>query len=390
MGLNLMRAPATANQKNADCWPNREQEALLKAALLQGEECVEALREWESCSSMDDLDQGSFRLLPHLHHNLEQQGIDHPLMPTWKGIRRRAWYQNRMLFHKMAPAVERLQKAGIEVMLLKGGALALHYYADPGVRPMHDLNILIPEKRALDALNLIKQDGWSLTTWAPRVWTETFLSFRDSVALQDQNEQNLELHWHVMYQACQPGQDRIFWDAALPLDFMGIRTNVLCPTDELLHACVRGIKRSPIPAVRWVADCMTILRSSSEIDWGRLFHLARDLHVSIPLSYGLTYLKDTFHAAIPETLLQSLKNVPASGSERLYYYRLACPLEGSPPLDRLRILYWRYLHTTARGGVFRRYFAGFLPFLQFHWGLRSPWLVAPHVFRRARGRILGS
>jgi hypothetical protein len=145
-----------------------------------------------------------------------------------------------------------------------------------------------------------------------------------------------------------------------------------------------------MPTIRWVADCTTILRSDSKIDWRRLLQLARDLHVSIPLWYGLTYLKDTFHAAIPENVLQALKDIPASGSERLYYYKLACPFESSPLLDRIRILYWRHLHTTARGGVIRRYFTGFLPFLQFHWGLQSPWLVAPHVFRRARGRILGS
>ncbi len=385
-----MRAQETINRKNADCWPNREQESLLKAALLQGEECVEALREWESCSSMDDLDPGSFRLLPHLHHNLEQQGIDHPLMGTWKGIRRRAWYQNRMLFHKMAPVAGELQKAGIETMLLKGGALALQYYPDPGLRPMRDLNILIPEKRALDALNLMKKGGWSLTTWSPRVWTETFLSFRDSVTFRGQNEQDFDLHWHVMYQACRPGQDRVFWDAAVPIDFMGLGTKILCPTDELLNACVHGLRWNMIPRIRWVADCLTILRSGAEIEWLRLLQLARDIHVSIPLARGLEYLKHTFDAAIPEDVPRSLKSIPASRSERLYYYRAACPRDVGGALDQFRGMYWRYLHTTARGGVFRRYFLGFLPFLQLHWRLSNPWRLAPQAYRWARLHIIGS
>ncbi len=385
-----MRVPVTANRNNADCWPNREQELLLKAALLQGDECVDALRGWESCSSMDELDEGSFRLLPHVHLNLEQQGIDHRLMGTWKGIRRRAWYQNRMLFHDMASIVEQLQKAGIETMLLKGGALAQCYYPDPGVRPMHDLNILIPEDKALDALNLIKKDGWSLTTWAPRVWTQTFLSFRDSVALENAGGQNLALHWHAMYQACQPGQDVAFWNAALPIDFMGLQAKILCPTDELLSSCVHGLRWSPVPHVRWVADCMAILRSGAEIEWDRLLRIARDIHVTIPLLHGLEYLEDTFGAPIPQDVLTSVKSAPASRSEQLYYYRLACPGEVRGPLDKFRSIYWRYLHTTARGGLLRRYVLGFPRFLQLHWGLANAWGLAPQAYRWARLQISGS
>jgi hypothetical protein len=383
-----MRAQKTLNGKNADCWPNREQECLLKAALLQGEECVEALREWEACSSMDDLDMGSFRLLPHLHHNLERQGIEHPLMGTWKGIRRRAWYKNRMLFHRMAPFVERLRREGIDTLILKGAAVALYYHPDPGIRPMQDVDVLIPEERAFEVLHLLKSEGWDLTVWAPRSLTEAFLSFRHSIGFRDPDGLEIDLHWHTMYQACRPGQDRAFWDAALPFDFMGIGTKVLCPTDELLNTCVHGIKRNAVPPIRWVADCMTILRSGHEIDWRRLLDLARDTHVTVPLAYGLTYLKDTFNAPVPEDLLRPLKDTPVSGTERLYYYRLACPGEVRAPLDRLRCLYWRYLHTTARGGIFHRYFAGFLPFLQFYWGLGSPWLVAPYIIGRARGRFV--
>jgi hypothetical protein len=63
------------------------QELLLKAALLSGEESINAFREWQDSDDWEECrEPGSFRLLPLLYINLQKQGVDNPVMGQLKGI----------------------------------------------------------------------------------------------------------------------------------------------------------------------------------------------------------------------------------------------------------------------------------------------------------------
>ena len=84
-------------------FPTREQELLLRAALLQGEPALQA---WQDCKAQvnleQELDMGSYRLMPLLYRNLRTLGVDDPLMGKLRGIYGREWYKNQMLFRAMA------------------------------------------------------------------------------------------------------------------------------------------------------------------------------------------------------------------------------------------------------------------------------------------------
>jgi hypothetical protein len=120
--------------------PTARQELLLRAALLPTAEAGAAWSEWAAGPAMDNLDEGSYRLLPLVYRNLKAQRIQHRLMGTLKGLYRRAWCENQLLFHRTVGVLESLRKAGIPTLLLKGAALALEYYKDLGARPMSDLD----------------------------------------------------------------------------------------------------------------------------------------------------------------------------------------------------------------------------------------------------------
>ncbi|HYA13731.1 MAG TPA: hypothetical protein VEF33_05270, partial [Syntrophales bacterium] len=61
------------------CLPTAQQEALLRASLLQGEEALMAWDYWKSNTDMNRIDQGSYRLLPLLYRNLSLHGVKDPL-----------------------------------------------------------------------------------------------------------------------------------------------------------------------------------------------------------------------------------------------------------------------------------------------------------------------
>src|SRR5262245_47798267 len=89
-------------------WPTPHQELLLGAALLNGDEALEAWEEWKVGVDVDTLDWGSQRLLPRLYKNLHLHGIDEPLVAKFKGYHRRTWCENQLRFHRLAPSVRAL------------------------------------------------------------------------------------------------------------------------------------------------------------------------------------------------------------------------------------------------------------------------------------------
>ncbi len=75
-------------------YPTRQQELLLRAALLDGDSARESWKEWRSAIDIDLIDLGSQRLLPLLYRNLNRLEIEDPSADTrtkaftsWPGIR---------------------------------------------------------------------------------------------------------------------------------------------------------------------------------------------------------------------------------------------------------------------------------------------------------------
>src|SRR5262245_35752063 len=114
-----MSSPRAARTRSG-CWPIREQELLLRAALLAADAAEPALREWETAVAFDRLDPASVRLLPLLYDNLIRCGLSSPVLPRIKGVHRHAWCRNQVLFARIAETIDALENAGIRTMLLKG------------------------------------------------------------------------------------------------------------------------------------------------------------------------------------------------------------------------------------------------------------------------------
>lgn len=365
--------------------PAPRQELLLKAALLRGEASMQAWREW-SAEGIDHVDWGSYRMLPQLYRNLRAQGAEHPLMPKLRGIYRHAWCENQLRFRDAELLLRTFHEAGIPAMVLKGAALSLLHYKDFGARLMQDVDILVPEDRLRQALDLLGRQHWTAYTWTPARFTEGFKRYRHAVAFVSGSDRQLDLHWHVLYLACSPGYDRTFWEGSVPLDFRGAPARALNPADQLLHICLHGAAGADGGgALRTVADSVTVLGSCGTLDWGRVLALADELRVALPLREILRYLKAEFAAPVPDGLLESLDAMPVSRTERLFFERLRSP-GLQRPLDTLRVLFHQHSR-SFRGSPFLVRLAAFPRFLQYYWGLSSPWRMLPQAVEWLRQRL---
>ena len=133
-------------------WPTREQELLLRAGLGYGQPATEAWTQWRATVPYEHLDQASYRLLPLVYRRLRDEGLNDPLLPFMRGVHRRTWHDNHLLFHHAQTLLRAFHAAGIPTLVLKGPALTLLYYKDYGLRPMGDFDILVPTAQAEAAL----------------------------------------------------------------------------------------------------------------------------------------------------------------------------------------------------------------------------------------------
>ncbi|MGZ4846701.1 MAG: nucleotidyltransferase domain-containing protein [Halobacteriota archaeon] len=360
--------------KITGCLPSRQQELLLKAALLQGNVAIDAWTQWKAQTDLDHIDYDSIRLLPVLYKNLSALGVDDPLLNRYKGLHKRAWYMNQVLLHRMASLIRSLEDAGIRTMILKGAPLNLLYYRDYGLRPMGDIDLLVPFDQAAKASSLLLE--WGLKPEFPsrisRMEPEFYFSSQSETSFVDDSGTVVDLHWHILYELNFAQADDTFWDAAVPINADdGLTTLTLCPADLLLHTIVHGIRWNPEPMLRWVADASVIINSGKEIDWQRLITLATRYHLVLYVRNGLLYLNKVLDIPIPASCLEQIQRIKCSPFERMEYYLLNLPF--GHPILHLRTL-CLYSRREGDSPVIRR-LVGLPAYLQALWGLEHLWQV---------------
>jgi hypothetical protein len=358
------RHPPSAARR--DAWLTPEQELLLNAALLPDERALAAWRRLRPAMHPDRLDGPVQAVLPQLHRNLLALGVQDELMPLLKGVHRYVWAQNQLLFAATTPALAALGASDIPTLLLKGAAHVAGDRVDAGMRPMNDLDVLVPTESAPAAIDVLAGAGfvpvadrepWYVARFAPRCIP--------SHGFRDGNDRQLDLHWHALHTSCQPGADEDFWAAARPVSLRGVATRAMCASDELLHAILHGLRWNDLPTYRWVLDAALIVRSGG-VEFDRVVAQARRRRVALPLRTGLRVLERVAGLEVPRSALRALAR-PAP------LQRIELAAEMTRPRDR-GALGWAVLYQQQAA---RRE----LPL-----GVRATPLGHARVLRQRRGR----
>ncbi len=188
------------------------------------------------------------------------------------------------------------------------------YYRNDAVRPMSDLDIAVQPRDTQAAIAALLRMGWTRIGTAD----DEDLRYRHSMQFLDPAKREIDLHWHLLREACSESATALFWSRAQPLVWAGVATSQLSAEDMLFHTLIHGVRANRMPPLRWVADAMTIIGAAgADFDWGRLLHLAAMLRLNQRLALGLGYLAERFAAPIPEETLRTLRLRRPSWVERV-------------------------------------------------------------------------
>lgn len=104
------------------------------------------------------------RLAPLLHHQLNRRGRDwavpEELQTRWAAAHRISTMRTLSIVRELHRISRSLDEARIPHATLKGGWLAWCAYPHPALRPLRDIDVLVPVDRAREAFELLKAQGF--------------------------------------------------------------------------------------------------------------------------------------------------------------------------------------------------------------------------------------
>ena len=368
--------------------PTELQELVLDAALSGADRAEAAFSRWAATTAFDDVDGGSFRLLPLVAQRFDELGITSRWSARLRGIRRRSWLENQVMLQATLPTVDVLQSVGVDVVVFKGGALGVLAYPGIETRPMRDLDALVPEDRANDALGALLGAGWELEPGevpAPLCRGEVPGAFRrllHAVPLRGPAGFDIDLHWHATHAWCWPDADRGLRATTRPLELHGRTVRALAAADELVVTCVHGLRPNAVAPIRWVADAIMVLRSGP-IVWESLVDRARELLVEPHLVLTLDYLRTRFDAPVPDWVVVALRERRPGYFEQQWF---GSRIDGRDARN-IASFYGHYLRGARTDTGFRRYAGGLPEHLVYLLGCDSTADLPAEVARRVTTRL---
>lgn len=343
-------------------WPDTVQTELLRVAIGRDEHAREALSRWRNSVDPARVDAASRRLLPLAWWNLERHGIAGPGLDVMKGAFVETWVRTQQLLEALEAVLAAFQSEGIPVVVYKGAALALGTYPRLGLRPMVDIDLLVPPSAAGEGLRILEGLGARRTSGEPA----KRLSLLHGAELLLEREGwsvAVDLHWSALWECRRPGDDDPLRESAVPLPGTATPARMPCPADHLLVVCVHGLKWSPLPAIHWIADAMMLLERP--LDWARLVAESRRRRLAWPVAVALRYLVLTFGAPVPPETLAELEVCGPTWRDQ---QELSC--RSSPP-DLLRGLFLHWCDHARRSAIR----SALLRALTFPAYLRDMWAV---------------
>ena len=297
--------------------------------------------DWELFSQMADREG----VAPLMYWKLKESPVKIP--PSTFNLLRSTYYQtlaqNTLMYQELERILKALDEAGIPVIVLKGAALAATVYEDIGLRPMGDLDLLVPQElfnlavKIMYKIGYYKKDSPELAPWLARVT-------RHEVALQGGPKKNIvvEIHWNLVagnYDWRSPPLDW-FWEQTKPFEFLFTKPfrdgssphkGVYCNSDNnnfngfgltltatllflTAHLILQHGQRED--RVLWFYDLYILIRKADKsMDWGLLISQAEEYEWTLSLQTALIRLCQMFNVSKEDNLPPSLWHMEVDTSK---------------------------------------------------------------------------
>ena len=174
-----------------------------------------------------------------------------------------------------------LAQRGIPYQALKGAFLAFHVYPQPGLRPLRDLDILVPRAHALSAFASLLEGGWVRSPRDPGAPEARMKIHKHLPQLYSASGRTMiELHVRLTSPSPQGGRPDAsevpgYWQRSVTRSEGRDALSYPSPTDLLLHLIVHAAVDHQFNNGPLVLSDIAYLLAAETIDWIRFWKLAQ-------------------------------------------------------------------------------------------------------------------
>jgi hypothetical protein len=282
---------------------------------------------------------GAHGLLPLLYYRLRELDAG-PIPVPIMGHLEAAYYANGLynmwLQEELRRVVRALRQEGLEIIVLKGGALCRTAYANLALRTMSDLDLLVRLEDMEHVGRVLEAIGFHLSSSNPLDTLRFHQRFGAGVGWvrsQTGRTAHLDVQHHLLNvdwcrESFHVDMDSL-WEAARPLVLDGTHTWQLSAEDTLVHLCLHPLLHHgyALPLMGYV-DIDRVASLADLEFWPRLVSRAERFRVRTAMYNGLLGTHRLLGTPVPAEVLKAL--APTAFRQRVLR-RLA-------PLDEEKVL----------------------------------------------------
>jgi hypothetical protein len=265
---------------------------------------------------------------------------------------------------------------------LKGLGLIATAYPEATVRPMHDLDFLMPPGEFQGAFKALVAKGWNPVRGNQKTYARRLKVFH-ALPLIGPDGIEIDLHRYMLEENCFAGADAPVFERLRTGHAGDVPVTALGPEDQMINACVHGVRWDPLPPLRWVLDAVMAIRSAGDdFDWEYLVQEARRRGVTVGMSAALAFAAQ-FEPSIPQATIGRLAS---EGGGRLERWDFRFQQGGDSVVSQIGRYLTRYLRLSAHRSPLRRA-RDFPTYLECMWELEGPRQVPAEALRRVWRRL---
>lgn len=303
-----------------------------------------------------------------------RETITGPRMESWRANYMREVSINQLAIAQLAEVVGTLSGAGIEVIALKGAAMLLWLYEDPGKRVLSDIDIHVHEERTLEALHLLEKDGYSCKDSAsfirsPDISYNVCLKVGGHIpSLKKKNKLPVEIH--LDFTDRSGNWEKVkedIWREKQSILLGDTTVYCLASHHAFIHAAIHFLshyRHTRDIFFTWALDVAVMISRPGLVDWDKVWLTASDWEMTNHLRNSLDAISRFFHIpvtlppvdpALPNTwqdksLGKAIHALPSLGQKIRCFWELLTPSpsavrqwSGCPDASKTDLLraYWR-------------------------------------------------
>jgi len=275
---------------------------------------------------------------------LRLEGVPAHIIRTYHGIYNNLLRKNILMVSELDRIIDGLNKAGINVISLKGATASETIFSDIAVYPSGDIDILIKVEDIDNVRKILEADGYQLNDVGFDEYRDYFLKELHHISLSN-GKFTIEPHWNLFMRYLETPPD-FWWQESIMVPSGGKEYRFLSPERNILYTSFRLFSKG-FDHFRFLVLIAEIVRHYKDaVNWDKLFSYAKEYKFETALRITMKLSSELLGAPIP----LSYTNIRSIRAKFFYRHILKMILREEVVHPLYKML-WTFLRDDLTGAI---------------------------------------